>query len=148
MDNYLLNHESYALWLLLSGTRAAISQARYRKVGKYIHHNQAAALVMIWQQEGKATPGSIARSLYLQHHSVSELLTRMENKGLIEKTRDESSRNIVRLSITPKGMDYCTQVTQADFIIGIMSSLTSEQRRQLRSLLQVLATAAQARMND
>jgi DNA-binding MarR family transcriptional regulator len=130
--------EYYSLWLLLSQTRSAIFKARHKMLGKYIHFNQAAALVTIWTMSGRVTPAVLSRHLFLEPHSVSELIIRMEKKGLVEKSRDKKRENIVRLSLTEKGRRYCREVVQEDFIRGIMSSLTSRQREQLRSCLTIL----------
>ncbi len=144
MQDIPFKNADYELWLQFSGTQAAISQARQKKVGRYVHHNQAAALVIIWREEGMATPGFVSKALFLKNHSVSELLTRLEKKGLIEKTRDKIQGNIVRLSITPKGKEYCTRVTQADFIIRVMSSLSEEQKQQLQEILHTLINSVRA----
>ncbi|OGO32479.1 MAG: hypothetical protein A2Z29_06660 [Chloroflexi bacterium RBG_16_56_11] len=73
--------EQYRLWLLLSQTRSAVFKARHKKFGQYLHPNQAAALVNIWAYHGRTTPASLARQLFLEPHSASELIIRMEKKG-------------------------------------------------------------------
>jgi DNA-binding MarR family transcriptional regulator len=134
--------EYYKLWLLLSQTRSAIFKARHKKVGKYVHFNQGAALMTIWTGNGRVTPAVLARHLFLEPHSVSELIIRMEKKGLVKKNRDKQKENVVRLSLTEKGRRFCRETVQEDFIRGIMSSLTARQRRQLRSYLTVLLRKA------
>jgi DNA-binding MarR family transcriptional regulator len=130
--------ESYTLWLLLSQTRSALFKARHRRAGKYIHFNLAAALVTAWALNGQATPAVLSRRLFLEPHSVSELVIRMEKKGLISKKRDKKRENIVRISITEKGRKFCRQAVQPDFIHEIMSALSGTQRNQLRVCLQIL----------
>ncbi len=145
-NDYPFANPQYQLWLHLSGTKSIISKARQTKLGKYTHHNQAAALNLIWSMDGKATPGFISRALFLQHHTVSELLTRLENKGLIRKHRDEQTRNVVRLNITGKGKAYCVEVTQGDLIKRVMGALTVPEQEQLRTLLSKLIDAANREM--
>jgi DNA-binding MarR family transcriptional regulator len=138
MEKTDLLDEYYRLWLLLSQTRSAIFKARHKRLGRYVHFNQAAALLTIWALEGQATPVVLSRHLFLEPHSASELIMRMEKKGLVTKNKDKVRGNIVRLSITEKGRKLCTEIVQVDFIRSIMSSLTKEQREQLSSLLSVL----------
>jgi DNA-binding MarR family transcriptional regulator len=145
-SDYPFADPEYQLWLHFSRTRTAISKARQMKVGRYTHHNQAAALNMIWSLEGKATPGIISKGLFLQHHTVSELLTRLESKGFIRKQRDEKARNMVRLDITRKGKVYCAEVTQGELIKRIISSLSETEQDQLRALLTKLTDAANREM--
>lgn len=134
--------EHYELWLLLSQTRSAIFKARHKKFGRYMHPNQAAALVMIWRYDGQATPATLANLLFLEPHSISELVDRMQKKGLVTKTRDKTKGNMVRVSITEKGRKICSELVQADFVRGIMSELSASQRQQLGSCLSILCRTA------
>jgi DNA-binding MarR family transcriptional regulator len=138
--------EDYRLWLLLSKTRSAIFKLRHRKVGQYLPPNQAAALVTIWVFGGKITPVELSRQLFLEPHSVSELIVRMEKKGLVTKTKDKNRGNVVRLSITNKGRELCNQVMGEDLIHSIMASLTGKQQEQLRECLMALFTASLAEL--
>ena len=130
--------ESYTLWVLLSQTRSALFKARHKRVGRYIHFNLAAALVTVWELNGQATPAVISRRLFLEPHSVSELVIRAEKKGLITKKRDKKRENIVRISITEKGRVFCRQAVQPEFVHDIMFKLSEEQRGHLRACLGIL----------
>lgn len=138
--------EDYRLWLLLNKTRSAIFKLRHRKVGQYLPPNQAAALVTVWAFDGKVTPVELSRQLFLEPHSVSELIVRMEQKGLVTKAKDKNRGNVVRLSITDRGRELCGKVMGKDLIHDIMASLTGEQQEQLRSCLMVLFTASLAEL--
>ena len=132
----------YNLWLLLSQTRSAIFKVRHKKVGQYLHPNQAAALVSIWALDGRITPAALARRLFLEPHSASELINRMQQKGLVTKKKDREKGNVVRISITGKGREVCKQVMGQQLIHKLMSMLTEVQRKQLRESLTVLYDAA------
>lgn len=132
----------YNLWLLLSQTRSAIFKVRHKKVGQYLHPNQAAALVSIWAREGKVTPAALSRHLFLEPHSVSELIIRMQKKGLVTKKKDRKRGNVVRISITKKGREVCQQAMGQELIHRIMSLLSDEQREQLKECLSILYTGA------
>ena len=139
-DDSLVLDKYYRLWLLLSQTRSAIFKVRHKKVGQYLPPNQAAALVSIWALEGQVTPAALARRLFLEPHSVSELIIRMEKKGLVRKTRDSVRGNVVRISITDKGRDVCLRAMGQDFIHNIIAKLSDEQREQLDTCLTILYT--------
>jgi DNA-binding MarR family transcriptional regulator len=142
MNTSLVMDEYYRLWLLLSQTRSAIFKVRHKKVGQYLPPNQAAALVSIWTLEGQVTPATLARRLFLEPHSVSELIIRMEKKGLVTKTKDNVRGNVVRISITDKGRDVCLRAMGQDFIHKIMSALSDKERKQLHACLMLLYTRA------
>ncbi len=132
LDNY------YRLWLLLAQTKSALFKAREKKLGQYIHHNQAITLVFIAAHKGKATPSMLSRILSLEVQSVSGLVNRMEKKGLVLRTRDAERKNVIRLSLTEKGQETVQKVRQLDFVRETMSRLSGEQQKQLRSCLSVL----------
>ena len=129
---------NYTLWLLLFQTRAALFKARQERAGRYIHSTMAASLVTIWAFDGKMTPALLSRRLFLEPHSVSELVVRMEKKGLITKKKDEKRENIIRLFITDKGRKFCLQAVQADFVENIMNVLTNEQKENMATCLRAL----------
>ena len=133
--------EYYKLWLLLSQTRSAIYKARHKKFGRYLHPNQAAALVMIRRYDGEITPTVLANHLFLEPHSISELVDRMQKKGLVTKNKDKSKGHIVRISLTEKGRGLSGELVQMDFIRKLMSSLSPEQRAQLWDCLSTLFQA-------
>ena len=95
-------------------------------------------LVTIWGLNGQVTPATLSRHLFLEPHSVSELIIRMEKKGLVTKRKDTERENIVRISITEKGREFCLQAVQSDFIHHVMSTLSEEQREQLRTCLSTI----------
>lgn len=137
MENLKLD-EYYRLWLLLTQTRSAIFKVRHKEVGQYLHPNQAAALVSIWALNGKVTPAALSRRLFLEPHTVSELIMRMQKKGLVKKSRDKNRGTVVRISITKKGKQVCRQVMGQDLIRQIISKLTDGQREQLQTCLYIL----------
>ena len=54
--------------------------------------------------EGRnATIGDIAERLQLRHHSTVELIDRLVERGLIERTRDETDQRRVLIKLTPEG---------------------------------------------
>lgn len=96
----------------------------------------------IWALNGQITPVALSHHLFLEPHSVSELIIRMERKGLVTKNKDKKRANIVRLSITKKGRELCSKIMGQDLIRRVMSSLSDEQRTQLGSCLSILFAEA------
>lgn len=135
-------NENYLIWVLLNQTRAAVFKAREIQIGKYPFPNQAAALIIIWSRDGKATPTLLSRYLFLERHSASELVSRMESNGLVTKKRDEKLKSVIRITITPEGKKICTQNMGTKYIDEMMSALSEKERAQLKkSLLILLKTA-------
>ncbi|MBN1189634.1 MAG: winged helix DNA-binding protein [Dehalococcoidales bacterium] len=142
MEEILKLDEYNMLWQRFSQARSAIVKARQKKAGKYLHPNWGSALVLIWSLEGQATPGILSEALFLEHHSVSELINRLEKKGLVKRTKDPDYKNRVRLSITEKGRRDCYEAMQTEFLSSIMSSLSKEQAVQFKTCLDILLQKA------
>ena len=54
--------------------------------------------------EGRAaTVGELAERLQIQHHSTVELINRMAERGLIERSRDENDQRRVNIHLTANG---------------------------------------------
>jgi MarR family transcriptional regulator, organic hydroperoxide resistance regulator len=137
-------NENYLVWVLMNQTRSAVFKAREKEIGKYRYPNQAAALIIIWARDGKATPTLLARYLFLERHSASELITRMEENGLVTKKRDEKLKSVVRISITNKGKKTCTHFMGTEHIDEMMSALSEKERAQLKKyLVRLLKTACE-----
>ena len=78
----------------------------------------------------------------MQPQSVSGLLNRMEEKGLITKTTDAERRNVVRVSLTEKGEQTYNGLIKRKSIYSIIMSMNDEEREQLESILLKLQTAS------
>ena len=133
----------YELWVLLTQARAALSRARRKELHRHnITTRQSAVLFVIQAIGGKATPGEIARWLLREPHSISELLSRMEKDGLVRKIKGLDKKNVVRIVLTEKGRKAYDKSVVRESIHEIMSSLSEEERQQLRSCLQKLRDKA------
>jgi len=139
----LLSDSAYRLWVLLSQVDNTIFKAREKELRQIgISPEQAAALFIIQVLDNKGTPAEISRWLLRRPHTVSGLLSRMEKKGLLRKTKDLKRGNLVRVSLTEKGQQVYNQSSQLKSVHDIMSSLSEERRQQLISYLLELRAGA------
>ena len=75
-------------------------------------HAQAICLMMLAKGEA-TTVTDLARNLYTDAGSVTRLLSRMEKRGLIARTRRDDDRRVVDLSITAEGHAMVEQLPAA-----------------------------------
>ena len=133
----------YELWVLLADTKEAILKSRQREL---IRHNitatQAAILFIIQTIGDQATPSEISRQIFRKPSTITEILNRMEKQGLVKKVKDLNRKNLVRVVLTDKGREAYHLSSQRKSIRKIMSSLSSENRQQLKSFLQTLREEA------
>jgi len=93
---------------------------------------------------GPLTVGEQAEHLGLRRNSVSELLQRLEAKGLVARIRDERDERRVLVWLTEAGRDVVSRVGQVlapDLIAQVMANMSSEERASVVHGLELLASA-------
>ena len=137
-DQTSLEEEYFLLWVLIAQTKDALLKARERDYARFcIGNDRRAVLFAIESNGGAATPVEVARLLFRELHSVTEMLKRMEADGLI--TREKSSgRSRIEARITEKGLDVFNQSLHNPTDKRVFSVLTKKERERLRSLLMKL----------
>lgn len=94
----------------------ALAEFRYQ-LRRFLHFSEEAArsvglepqqhqllLALKGLPEGRAaTVGELAERLQIQHHSTVELINRMVERGLIERSRDEVDQRRVNVRLTGNG---------------------------------------------
>ena len=76
-------------------------------------HSQHQLLLAIRGHRGPDGPtiGDVAEALLVKHHTASELVSRAEDLGLVERQRDTQDSRRVHLLLTDKGSDTLRQLT-------------------------------------
>jgi DNA-binding MarR family transcriptional regulator len=131
--------EDHDLWMLLTHTRYAIYRSREKELQRFgVSPEQVGVLFIVQALNNRATPSEISRFILRQPHTVSALIERMAEKGLVRKVHDLDRKNLVRVSLTEKGQKVYEHSTMRGPIHRIMNTLSDEERTQLRTLLQKL----------
>jgi DNA-binding MarR family transcriptional regulator len=94
---------------------------------------------------GPLTVGEQAEHLGLRRNSVSELLTRLEAKGLVARVRDERDERRVLVWLTDAGRDVVSRVGQVlapDLLSTAMAALTPAERVTVVRGFELLAAAS------
>jgi len=127
--------DPFLLWVLIAQTKDAILKARQRDYSRFgISDDRRAILYIIMNNGGKATPVIIARNLFRELHSVTEMLKRMEKDGLVER-RKGTGRSKVEVVITQQGSDVFEQSYHNETDQRIFSALTKQERERFSQYL-------------
>jgi DNA-binding MarR family transcriptional regulator len=133
--NRPLSDEYFALWVMIAQTKDGLLRARTRDYARFgISNERRAVLWCIQNNGGKATPVEIARQLFRELHSVSEMLVRMEKEGLITREKATGKSKIIA-KLTPRGLEVFHQSLHNETDRRIFSVLTKKQRERLLSYL-------------
>jgi len=131
--------QDYALWWLVLHVRRAMHKLRARELFEFGITPEESSVLSVVQAIGKrATPAEIARYLLREPHSISTLLSRMKETGLVNKVKDLEKKNLIRIELTSKGRKAYKQALTRESIHKVMSCLSEEERRQLDMLLEKL----------
>jgi DNA-binding MarR family transcriptional regulator len=137
------NDDDYELWRLLNITREAINIARERELAEYdITPRQVAVLYAIRIIGNNATPAEISRFLYREPNTISVILNRMAEKGLIKQSKDLPKKNMIRINLTPKGKEAFQLATNRRSIHRIFANLSQSENKQMETLLNKLLSKA------
>jgi DNA-binding MarR family transcriptional regulator len=140
---YSYSDADHDLWMLLTHTRYAIYRSREKELLKFgVSPEQVGVLFIVQALGNRATPSTIARFILRQPHTVSALIERMTDKGLVKKVHDLDKKNLVRVSLTEKGQKIYEYSTKRGPIHRIMGVLSGEERTQLQVLLGKLQEQA------
>ena len=129
------------LWVLLDQTAFAVARNRDLELKQYgLTPAQAAVLYTLENYNGQATQNEISQFTMRQHHSVSTLINRMVDRGLVEKVQlPNGSGSLV--SITKKGRNIYANTNRSS-VEMIFSVLSEEEREQYAIFLKRLLKKA------
>ena len=115
--------------------------ALLRGCGKFMYYHSRPGMqqgmVLQMLRGGAMTQRQIQDRLGTRPGSVSELISKLESKNLLQRQRSEADRRQVLLTLTPKGRDFSQRHT-AYPATDLYTALTAEEQETLAQLLRKL----------
>ncbi len=111
-----------------------VRQKEFRKLG--ISVIESAVINVVGSSNEGVTPAEISRQLIEQPHSISQLLKRMESKGLITRTNNLSRRNMIRVELTQKGREIFIADRKLNPLDPLISVLSDSEKAIVISFLK------------
>ena len=102
---------------------------------------QARVLYLLAKNKGKqgVTLADLSKWMFREPNSISSLMSRMENAGLVEKKRDPVESRIY-VNVTEKGYDLLINKLTENSMTVIMTALTPAEKQRLKLYLRKLRT--------
>lgn len=100
------------------------------------HHSQQDAVLALLRQ-GPLNQKQIQQLLSTRPGSVSELISKLESKQLVERRRDDDDRRRVVLSLTEKGQ-VAALIHKERASEDLFAAFSPEEKEQLAGLLEKL----------
>lgn len=130
------NDPEVNLYILLDQTDSIVTNAVELEI-KHLKMTQpqVRVLTMLSREDKPATLEELANWTLKEFNSVSTLINRMENKGLVKKIKKNGDLKTY-ITLTEKGSElYHKQVTERSIHL-IFDKLSSEEKKQLDSILK------------
>lgn len=95
----------------------------------------------LWEEDGR-TQANLADALGVEPPTVTKMLQRMENAGLVDRRPDANDRRAIRVHLTAKGRRLKNKVDKlwVELEDRTIEGLSDRQQSSLRTLLGALET--------
>lgn len=103
-----------------------------------ITYPQYLVLLVLWERRS-ARLGEIAEELLLATHAVSPIIDRLEEAGLVKRTKDDSDGRAVQVELTKAGADLESGARAVQDEMRCRTSLEGDDVATLRASLHELA---------
>lgn len=97
-------------------------------------YTQYIVMLVLWE-EGTVTMQELGKKLYLDSGTLTPLLVKLENKGLVERKRNEKDVREMIVSVTDKGTGLKVQAREIPQKIGKCLNISVREAVQLKKIL-------------
>lgn len=110
---------------------------------------QFTVLSVVAHREGLSS-ADLSRRFYVTPQSMGQLLTTLEERGLLERREDSNNRRILRITLTPAGREVVEAGTRdmAKLEEDAFRSLSPKELKTLRSLLRTVISDLRSRWDE
>jgi len=128
---------------LLRASRAVLARVEKRLAAEGLTLTQLGVLEAVLHR-GPLTQRQLGRKVLTSPGNLTDVLDKMEKRGLVRRLRDAADRRMVRVDLTDAGRSLVEQLfpLHAGDIAAAMSGLDSADLRRLGDLLRTLGMAA------
>lgn len=121
--------------------------AAYEQAARSVGLSSAQACLLKAVADGPCTMGDIATTLLCDASNVTQLVTRLESKGLVRRQAGAVDRRSREVVITPAGAELDAAARTAfDFPVERINRLPASARDTLSELLAALSADAEGRL--
>lgn len=139
-NKYWSNYPSSEDWTLLTQLTHAyrsMLEGLMDRVG--LHRAQVNVLCQLFEQDG-LTQSELADRLSVQGATITGMLQRMEEAGLVKRQRDSEDNRLVRVYLTDKGSEQEQVINEQAQRVdkAVFEGFNDEERIVLRHMMKVM----------
>ncbi|HUC20247.1 MAG TPA: MarR family transcriptional regulator [Candidatus Polarisedimenticolaceae bacterium] len=134
----------------LASLRRAIAAAREKSIlGLHYSRTQLEIIFLLNKLPGQTT-GELAKRLFLTSGAVTQTVETLVQRGVMSRTADSKDRRIIRLNLTPTGLEVATDMHAARHkrIASLISKMSPAEAEALISSTERLAQLIQEGINN
>ena len=136
-------NEDFRVVRLISMTNDVLRNLRKKELNRYdIHPRRIAVLRSIHALGNLARPARIAKELNRKRNTLTELLQKMENDGLVSIVGDPVNKNSHKVLLTKMGAKKLDQSKHALIVSKVISSLSKNEQLMLTICLNKISQKA------
>jgi len=131
--------ENQKAWMRLETLMSVMERARNLELAKSgLNIPQASVLYCLKIAKEPLTPMKLSRMMHKQPHTVSALVHRMEDQGLLVTKRDMKRKNWLRVTLTKKGEEALMRWASATTVPDALSCLSKKEQDALYTITKKL----------
>jgi DNA-binding MarR family transcriptional regulator len=112
------SREVYQAWVAIGQAAISLERAVDARLRPWnLNQSQGAALLVL-AQHGPQRMSHLARFLLQQTQTTTDLVDRLERRGLVRRIRHETDRRVVLVEITEEGQSLIGEVGDAVWSVG------------------------------
>lgn len=142
-----LRLEQQVCFALYAASRASTSAYRHALASVGLTYPQYLALLALWEEDG-LTVRQLGDRLLLDSGTLSPLLARLENAGLVARSRSADDRRSVHVHLTESGARLRAEAETIQCSLSDRLDMPEEDLVQLRTLAQRVVTSLEAADRD
>lgn len=111
----------------------------------WLFHGQASLLLLLLQNDG-VSQRELAEQLDIRPSSMTEMISKLDQSGLIEKKQDEKDQRVMRIYLTESGKKAAEGIIESkdELAEAFFSPLTEDEQEQLLMLTQKLCAGLES----
>jgi DNA-binding MarR family transcriptional regulator len=147
-DHQDIQHRIWINWYHTGGLITKYADTGLTKM-RGLSYQQFLVLIVMKKLGESANATEMAKLLDKNTNTLSTILDRMEEKGLVKKIRDTQDRRLVWAIMTPKGKEKLSVSTKGSLVLfeKLTSCFTKDEMEKFDSLLDKLMTNADKLVN-
>jgi DNA-binding MarR family transcriptional regulator len=137
---------------ILSEIENGLAQQRHKWAAQCQAHGLSMThfhILAILEAEGPTPMSRLADQLGVAFSNLTGIVSRMEERGIVERVHDAEDRRVVLAQLTPVGRDVVHKVeaTRLEHMRQLVGALTADEQQTVLGALKTL-TSAHARLHS